>query len=1394
MSIVASVQGFKKNQGLLRPWRARQFTLLSDAWFLWDKEQAGTRGKCWDLVETVIGATVTKINQYYAFTVSFEDITTTLGFTTEAEAREWNDLMQEIADENAAGRREWTAGFKDAFKATDARMRRDLVLKIKPRDWNKEWQFCLRSQLGDGFSMQVRRMKRMYGLWLQFNQYALMLVDAIVNDRDADDYEFVSEPGEENWWNDPQQPDMVIYKYGPVIFKVAARHWSCYKVLRDELKFFGGFKELYDVFRTLATATLKGEHFEKFKEVQQLKFPLVSTLEMRDMRVAVFAQPIGDPHPVALQSHHIHTILNNLRFTRPTQVLDALAYHQLPRFSSIYRNTVSDDIYLMQIESPYTNVLRSSLRPVAFAGCFVSNDVTQPIQILGEDELVAMKDALEKSKTGLVHYLNMKGITNKFELLPYLDLVYFNTDIVSTAVNARASNLAGSKVYGDVVFTFNPEKSRLPLHLKEAYVLDASNDVQHLVSMLREPDIASSSIERFEAQIVRTMASTIAAFAARLVTLGDAIQDDATMTIQNTESAVDATDVIYVSSCDHLRVVMRDHGINMCFLPAVLGALSDVQTGVQTLVMSEIVARVAKHMMRYRLLQDLDKKRTQVAVDVFNAVMDGLTRPQAHLSQFWGVDLPVWCTLGPYSASISVVHAAVLDAHVYHARLVENPAPLYMAMLRVLRLSVTSRIIKRLLSHGNTLTLPRLHVEDIVSFQKTKLTAAWSNLQATELTSFTQQLLQLEKLYQTHLAPTRPSAMRPHAVGGKSKGDGYLELFRSVDERVSGAMEGVSDNVEEYGIERSILANLHKALAAARASDARSVRGILAECKRSMDVLPSHALVPVGVHLVVLFLETYLVETETPHDKKALVGMYIHAWKWLRMLYRPGNVAQLLIEASSHMMSLVVMVKLRHALKSHPMQQHVAVQSFQAMLSLLIKSMPPWQDLTKLAEPNYWFKKVEQHFLGLQSIYLPKALLHDIQNVPPFDMITDAFWATNGLAFIQGNVMGMSLDVEQRNIAQNHQRDPLLHAFTNATAAAASSSSMRTIELNLLRFPLPTTHRIQFVACGYRHAALISSRGELFTFGYGECGRLGHGDEEAEAYPRRVDFFDEIPVVQASCGREHTMVVAADQRLFGFGWGEAGRLGTGASGKCMVPQLVSAIPPVTKVACGREHTLALSTSGQLMAFGAGFGGRCGVGTEDDVELPMAVAIPDASIEFVAMAAGECHSAALDRDGNVYTWGFGGSGALGRGSLDNDLAPRRVPMLRAISVGCGAYHTVAVLDDGMVYGWGDALAGQLGDIAVTLGEMRTSPHKITVGQATAVEVNCGSFSTAVVTATGEVYHWGSPEAGNGAPLNKQDACPRRLDMPRGVEMGSFACGAYQMIVATRVAAFAYVEEK
>ena len=55
--------------------------------------------------------------------------------------------------------------------------------------------------------------------------------------------------------------------------------------------------------------------------------------------------------------------------------------------------------------------------------------------------------------------------------------------------------------------------------------------------------------------------------------------------------------------------------------------------------------------------------------------------------------------------------------------------------------------------------------------------------------------------------------------------------------------------------------------------------------------------------------------------------------------------------------------------------------------------------------------------------------------------------------------------------------------------------------------------RIVSISCGYYHSALVSEKGELFTFGDGDGGKLGHGTESGQAQcnvPKRVNIKEKV--------------------------------------------------------------------------------------------------------------------------------------------------------------------------------------------------------------------------------------------------------------------------------------------
>ena len=46
--------------------------------------------------------------------------------------------------------------------------------------------------------------------------------------------------------------------------------------------------------------------------------------------------------------------------------------------------------------------------------------------------------------------------------------------------------------------------------------------------------------------------------------------------------------------------------------------------------------------------------------------------------------------------------------------------------------------------------------------------------------------------------------------------------------------------------------------------------------------------------------------------------------------------------------------------------------------------------------------------------------------------------------------------------------------------------------------------RVRDIACGSSHSAAITSNGELYTWGLGDYGRLGHGDNTTQLKPKLV--------------------------------------------------------------------------------------------------------------------------------------------------------------------------------------------------------------------------------------------------------------------------------------------------
>lgn len=99
--------------------------------------------------------------------------------------------------------------------------------------------------------------------------------------------------------------------------------------------------------------------------------------------------------------------------------------------------------------------------------------------------------------------------------------------------------------------------------------------------------------------------------------------------------------------------------------------------------------------------------------------------------------------------------------------------------------------------------------------------------------------------------------------------------------------------------------------------------------------------------------------------------------------------------------------------------------------------------------------------------------------------------------------------------------------------------------------------------------------------------------------PTVLDFFSDVPIVQATCGEAHTIVLDKWGRVFAFGWNQLGQLGVGkvSQGQEYHIHKVSDLPPVKEVNCGAIFSMAISVTGKVFVWGSGENGQLGLGID-----------------------------------------------------------------------------------------------------------------------------------------------------------------------------------------------------
>ncbi|MEM8697957.1 MAG: Ig-like domain-containing protein [Pseudomonadota bacterium] len=255
------------------------------------------------------------------------------------------------------------------------------------------------------------------------------------------------------------------------------------------------------------------------------------------------------------------------------------------------------------------------------------------------------------------------------------------------------------------------------------------------------------------------------------------------------------------------------------------------------------------------------------------------------------------------------------------------------------------------------------------------------------------------------------------------------------------------------------------------------------------------------------------------------------------------------------------------------------------------------------------------------------------------------------------------------------------------------------------------------ISAGQLHSTFLTDAGQVYSWGFGNNGPLGLGDEENRAAPELVTTLADIEVISVENGNGVSYAIAADGTLYSWGFNSNGQLGLGDRDERLIPTEVTDLSEETVVAVssGTSFTLALTADGQVFGFGSNRDGQLGSpdGLEEDGSTMTRVLSPILAdglpSDIVAITADTNTAYAVTSDGRVFGWGESRFGQLllgedqGDGTFVPDTADVLVPIELTdlpegvIDVKGGARWGAALTEDGDVFLWGPNDEGPTGGL-------------------------------------------------------------------------------------------------
>lgn len=175
--------------------------------------------------------------------------------------------------------------------------------------------------------------------------------------------------------------------------------------------------------------------------------------------------------------------------------------------------------------------------------------------------------------------------------------------------------------------------------------------------------------------------------------------------------------------------------------------------------------------------------------------------------------------------------------------------------------------------------------------------------------------------------------------------------------------------------------------------------------------------------------------------------------------------------------------------------------------------------------------------------------------------------------------------------------------------------------------------KINKIVAGRSHSVVLDEEGQCYTWGanqYGQCGILSRRRVGGVSTPKHVEALSKVRIVDISAGDVHTLALTGGGRVFGWGGGFEGQLGTG---------FIYQMNPKPKLVCDLDF-VAIEAGEEWKA------------KQKEKPIPQVNGGPsrasnlDNTPRIVSVTAKGNSSFAISSSGHVYAWGCNDVGNLG----------------------------------------------------------------------------------------------------------------------------------------------------